>query len=447
MSGFNYSTAFAEYNRALQQNNNLSYAVPSYNTNNTALVNTTNPVKGDSFASSNTKDGKFDYSIDDGKISLGSKLKNFCKGLISPITNMFKSPKNFLMSVGMIAAGAALIAVTGGAATPILIAAGVTMGAVQLGTGAYKAATAKTDTEAEAAWQGMGAGTTSIGLSVLGAKKALKAAKIDTTGMNSLQATVKCFKASPGQFGKSVANAKSFFGIEPKAALKLETKPKTEPKPETRALEKSAEQPRPAEQQRPIAEQPKAIEPAKSPMAAEQTSGVREVRTQLVDKTTGKTQDAVLRFDKTEFGERITLEVDGKPCGYTKIAVVEPGSEVYQFNPAKNYVNDGAVCVELMESHIPGGGTRLHQAAVLRSQELGYGGRVVLDAAWNSHGFHYKSGFRPVSTGNMSAAEYSSLILQAIEQAKATGTAVNTTDLGGVWMTLPEENIAALLAK
>ena len=33
---------------------------------------------------------------DDGKISFGSKIKNIAKGIISPITTMFSSPKNFL---------------------------------------------------------------------------------------------------------------------------------------------------------------------------------------------------------------------------------------------------------------------------------------------------------------------------------------------------------------
>ena len=42
---------------------------------------------------STTNYDEFDYSIDDGKISFGDKIKNFAKGLISPITTMFSSPK------------------------------------------------------------------------------------------------------------------------------------------------------------------------------------------------------------------------------------------------------------------------------------------------------------------------------------------------------------------
>jgi len=201
--------------------------------------------EADSFVSSAAKDGK-----DDGKISFGEKLKNFGKGLISPVTNLLSSPKNFLIGTVMIAGGAALLAITGGAAAPIMVALGVTAGAVQLGTGIYKAANAKTDAEAEAAWQGMGAGTTSVGLSVLGSKSALKGAKIKPQG-GFIKSTVQCFKEAPAAFGKSFANAKAFFGIngakanstsktkEPakaeEPAKKAESKPEPEPaaKPKT----------------------------------------------------------------------------------------------------------------------------------------------------------------------------------------------------------------------
>ena len=123
------------------------------------------------------EDGK-----DDGKISWKSKIKNFGKG----IGNFFKgmvcdetgkfSIKRTLTTVGVAAGAVALTVATGGAATPFLIAAGATMGAVQVGKGAYKAATAKTDAEAERAWQDIGCGTTAVVTSIAGAKGALKAA-------------------------------------------------------------------------------------------------------------------------------------------------------------------------------------------------------------------------------------------------------------------------------
>jgi len=262
MSNFNYNTVIPQYNTNLYSGNyvptNSDWLLsPAQNT-------VTSPVQGDSFTSSSKgNDGKFDYSIDDGKISFGDKLKNFGKGLISPITNMFSSPKNFLIGVGMVAAGAALMIGTAGAAAPILVALGVTAGAVQLGTGAYKAATAKTDAEAEAAWQGIGAGTTSVGLSVLGAKSSLKAAGFadDAANMNMLQATAKCFKVAPGQFGKSVANVKLTLGIKPKT-----TSPKTEPK-SVDTMESKVE---------PKAEPKTEPKPAEKPKSAEQTQSAEQ---------------------------------------------------------------------------------------------------------------------------------------------------------------------------
>ena len=145
------------------------------------------------------EDGK-----DDGKISWKSKIKNFGKG----IGNFFKgmvcdengkfSWKRTLTTVGVAAGAVALTVATGGAATPFLIAAGATMGAVQVGKGAYKAATAKTDAEAERAWQDIGCGTTAVVTSIAGAKGALKSAGVATPKGNiitsNLRATGECFK-------------------------------------------------------------------------------------------------------------------------------------------------------------------------------------------------------------------------------------------------------------
>ena len=201
------------------------------------------------------KSDKFDYSVDDGKISLGDKLKNFAKGLVKPITAMFSSTKNFLIGAGMIAAGAAVTIATGGAAAPVFVALGVAGGAIQLCKGIYNASKAKTDDEAKAAWQGIGAGTSAVGMSVIGSKGALKGAGVDTKGMGFLKSTIECFKQVPSSVSKSVnsftsgkafTNIKNIFSskktinteqkaeTKPKTEAKPETKPKTEAKPETK---------------------------------------------------------------------------------------------------------------------------------------------------------------------------------------------------------------------
>lgn len=151
---------------------------------------------------------------DDGKISWGKKLKNFGKG----IGNFFKgmvcdengrfSLKRTLTTVG-IAAGAVVLSVaTYGAAVPYLAAAGVTMATYQTGKGIYKACTAKTDREAEQAWQEIGSGTTALVVSIAGAKGALKSSGAAVPKGNvitsNLRATGECFKIA----GKGVWNAK-----------------------------------------------------------------------------------------------------------------------------------------------------------------------------------------------------------------------------------------------
>ncbi len=152
---------------------------------------------------------KNDYSADDGKISLKDKLVNFAKGIIKPVTEIIKSPKNMAIAAISAAGCALLIAATGGAAAPILIAAGVTTGGVQLGINAYKASQAKTDDEAKAAWQGMGTGAGIIGGSMLGAKKSLQVAKINTDNTNAFKATIECFKSLGKNFNNSIDSIKS----------------------------------------------------------------------------------------------------------------------------------------------------------------------------------------------------------------------------------------------
>lgn len=161
-----------------------------------------------------TADGK-----DDGKIGFWQGLKNFGKG----VGNFFKgmvcdengkfSLKRTLTTLVVAAGAVALTVATGGAAAPFLVAAGATIATVQTGKGIYKACTAKTDREAEAAWQDIGTGVTGIAMSVAGAKGALKSAGVSAAPKGNavtsvLRATGECFKIA----GKgSVAAAKGML--------------------------------------------------------------------------------------------------------------------------------------------------------------------------------------------------------------------------------------------
>lgn len=202
----------AQYKNAaalFEKNNNVSQTTP-----NTEIESNT-PV--DSLAVSSQApvqeivtngDGK-----DDGKISAGKKVKNFFKG----VGNFFKgmvcdengkfSITRTLTTVGIAAGAVALTVATGGAATPFLIAGGAALGAIQAGKGIYKAATAKTDAEAEAAWQEIGSGTTAVVGAVAGAKGALKSAGVSAPKGTGIKGSIKALKDCTEIAGKGVYNA------------------------------------------------------------------------------------------------------------------------------------------------------------------------------------------------------------------------------------------------
>ena len=132
---------------------------------------------------------------DDGRISFSEKVSNFCNGVVAPIKNIFASPKNMLVTGLTVAAGAGLIALTGGAAAPVMVALGLIGGGTQIASGLYKQATATTDAQAAQAWNQMGSGTFAVGASALGAKSALKTAGVqNTSNMTTWQSIVNCVK-------------------------------------------------------------------------------------------------------------------------------------------------------------------------------------------------------------------------------------------------------------
>lgn len=149
---------------------------------------------------------------DDGKISFGKKAKNFGKGCLKFITGMFTgkdgkfSLKQTLKSVAIVAAGVALSWCTGGTSlAAAAVALGVVTGGVKVVKGAIKASKATTDADAEAAWQDIGLGVTTVGVSIAGAKSAMKSSTGAKFEGNALQATKECFL----QTGKNVKSAGS----------------------------------------------------------------------------------------------------------------------------------------------------------------------------------------------------------------------------------------------
>lgn len=94
-------------------------------------------------------------------------------------------------------------------------------------------------------------------------------------------------------------------------------------------------------------------------------------------------------------------------------------------------------------------GTILEKMAVKRSIEKGLEGRVKLESAWNSHGFHYKNYFR-VSEEQPKVLDKQKIeneIEIAIEKAKNIGNIPNTDHIGSIFMYLPKENVQSMLQK
>lgn len=152
-------------------------------------------------------------SFDDGKISARKGFKYFVKGMISPITTLLSSPKNMLIGAGTIFGMTALCA-TFPPVLPIMVGFGVLTGSFQILNGGYKALSAKTDKQAEKAWENIGAGIFAIGTSAIGAKGSLKAAGVgETENLNILQATLKCFKEIPNSVTKTYKMVKNGTGI------------------------------------------------------------------------------------------------------------------------------------------------------------------------------------------------------------------------------------------
>lgn len=191
-------------------------------------------------ADTNAKTATSSDGKDDGKISLKEKVKNFGKGLVAPIKTMFSSPKNMAITAASVIGGAALIAATGGAAAPVMVAAGLIGGGVQIGKGIYKQVNAKTDNEAKQAWQEMGSGTFTVGVSAASAKSSLKAAKVDgAKDMSTMKAVGKCLVDLPKNIKASVKNISSKISAAPIVDTPSDTSttsaPKSKPASETAA--------------------------------------------------------------------------------------------------------------------------------------------------------------------------------------------------------------------
>lgn len=167
------------------------------------------------------------YDANDGKISFGKKIGNLLKGAAKFFTGMV-CDENGNFSLGQclktVAMGAGIAA-----ATLLIPGAGAVislgflgLGGLHVAKGAYHAATATTDAEAEEAWQNIGSGVVETGLAYVGAKKtgafkkagkAIDSVKTSFTdlkeayqsgGFDGLKAEAGLQKAKVVNFGKNI---------------------------------------------------------------------------------------------------------------------------------------------------------------------------------------------------------------------------------------------------
>ena len=143
------------------------------------------------------------------KVGFWEGTKAFFKGLIKPIKNMLKHP---IKSALFIAASVGLVAITGGAALPLLIGCGFVIGGYKVAKGTYNAITADTREGTLAGLEDMGEGTFTVGASVAGAKAyASSTSAGSATAAAAKEATLsgKIVAYSKGLYSDSVTTIKA----------------------------------------------------------------------------------------------------------------------------------------------------------------------------------------------------------------------------------------------
>jgi hypothetical protein len=156
-------------------------------------------------------------------LTVGQGAKAVLKGLISPLTDPFQSPTKFAIAAGMFLAHAGIIAATGGAAAPVLLAIGAITAFYQAGKGGYELHKAQTPAERKKALTSLGAGVANIVLLGAGAKPALKegveggiqlSKGIDTEKVTPLNATLETVKRVPDSAIQSVQHLRDVKNVD-----------------------------------------------------------------------------------------------------------------------------------------------------------------------------------------------------------------------------------------
>ncbi|MBO6087737.1 hypothetical protein J6P92_05250 [bacterium] len=186
----------------------------------------------------------------------------------------------------------------------------------------------------------------------------------------------------------------------------------------------------------------------------------------------------IYNFIGKKSDRRLTINIDGEYAGYADIGakncdnfshklcrgcpndsklleVIKNWELSIEEEPAimrkNSYFANGGIYIDYMESYKPGAGTQIHKIIAQRSLDLGYSGRIGLDADFNAHCFHYKCGFRPYNSMELGHIDQKKSVRLAnlLEEAEKVGKRVESPMeiRGGRYtMMLPEENLEKLFA-
>lgn len=146
----------------------------------------------------------------------------------------------------------------------------------------------------------------------------------------------------------------------------------------------------------------------------------------------------------------------GEKLGYIELSVCETITNheaSYPLGIGKRKKMPGAIHVAEMKSFCRGTGNAMHEFAVVLSNDLGYKGRVILEAARSSHIFHYSFGFRSVSENkNEDIKQALQIAEQRVQDAAKRGKRISKKDydstyLGIIHMYLPDNIIPEILSR
>lgn len=219
-------------NGILSSNANANSNVNFSSNNNVVDINAAPSASAPTAPATTSADG-----ADDGKISLLDKAKNLLIGIpkevgkfvcsvvpfASPIAKAcgWKNAPDFsFLSLGMTAATIVLLLIPGTQPLGVALAiGGGLMAGGQIIGGFNKAANAKTDAEAEEAWQEIGGGGLQLGLAIAGAKAGVNAmGEVEGSEMAALAAKASSSESKLG-FIESIKSFGEAFGKDFKSSL------------------------------------------------------------------------------------------------------------------------------------------------------------------------------------------------------------------------------------